>query len=189
MSKGAIELPSQTYLREAFDYDPQSGILRWGARPREHFGTVGRWKYHNARFSGRVAGAEWSGRCNSKYRHVSLKVGERQRYFATHRIIWMWMMGSIPADHEVDHIDLDGLNNKWSNLRLATSSENLCNAPLRRDNTTGFKGVSKYRNRFQAYINANGKRISLGVFPTAQTAYNARVQAAAEHYGQFGRER
>lgn len=190
MSKNAIPIPSQTYLREAFDYNAETGTLTWKERPREHFATESRWKYHRTSYAGKVAGSEWacgSGRCNSKYRRVTLTVDDKVCYFAAHRIIWVLMNGSIPENHEVDHVDVDGLNNRWSNLRLATPSQNMCNTRLMRNNTTGYRGVSKYRKGFQAYINANGKRISLGNFETAELANIARVQAAKEHHGQFYR--
>lgn len=48
-----------------------------------------------------------------------------------------------------DHRDHDGLNNCRSNFRICTPSENLGNARLRSDNTSGYKGVawSKTRNK------------------------------------------
>ena len=35
--------------------------------------------------------------------------------YLSHRIIWMWMTGEDPGEMEVDHIDRDRFNNRWSN--------------------------------------------------------------------------
>jgi hypothetical protein len=46
-----------------------------------------------------------------------------------------------PRCIEVDHKDLDGHNNRWANLRLATHSQNMGNQKKRATNTSGHKGV------------------------------------------------
>ena len=58
--------------------------------------------------------------------------------YKVHQIIWVYMTGKWP-DKLIDHEDLNGENNKWYNLRLATQSQNMMNVGLRATNTTGVK--------------------------------------------------
>jgi hypothetical protein len=90
----------------------------------------------------------------------------------------------------VDHRDGDGLNNRRSsNLRIATRGQNAANAKLRADNTSGFKGVTLHRvsGKWQAYINANGRRHSLGYFETPEEAGAAYASAGPRAHGDFAR--
>lgn len=71
----------------------------------------------------------------------------------------------------VDHINGNSLDNRRSNLRLATHKTNGQNRSKQRNNTTGFKGVNKYRNgKFRASIVVNRKSIHLGYFSSAMEA-------------------
>lgn len=89
----------------------------------------------------------------------------------------------------VDHRDSDGLNNRRSNLRPATASQNLANSRLRRDNTSGFKGVTFFRRtgRWAAQITVAGKARGLGYFATAEEAAACYDAAAIEAWGEFAR--
>jgi hypothetical protein len=94
---------------------------------------------------------------------------------------------------EVDHIDRNGLNNRKSNLRNAIDDQgfrqNQYNCGIRRNNTTGFKGVyfKKQRQKFVAQITVNGKRKHLGYFDTAEEAHAVFCAAANEFHGAFAR--
>ena len=46
-------LPEQSYLRECFNYDPVTGLLRWRERPRAHFRRELDWKGWTKRYAGR----------------------------------------------------------------------------------------------------------------------------------------
>ncbi len=72
----------------------------------------------------------------------------------------------------IDHINLDKLDNRILNLRLADSSKNSCNTGLRSDNTSGVKGVY-YNNRDAAWfgrVTYKGKRYTTGPCPTVAVA-------------------
>ena len=100
------------------------------------------------------------------------------KYVGIHRLIWVWMEGSN-CKNQIDHIDGNRLNNKWSNLREVTPTGNCCNRGIRSDNSTGIVGVSKYRDgiRYIAQIQKNGVKIHLGVYDTLHEAAIVRKQA------------
>jgi hypothetical protein len=86
----------------------------------------------------------------------------------------------------VDHIDGDTLNNRRSNLRIATRQENDKNRRLQKNSTTGLKGVFALKNGFfSASIRANGKSRYLGTFSDPITAALAYDAAAILHFGEF----
>jgi hypothetical protein len=109
------------------------------------------------------------------------------RAYKASRIIWKWMTGQEPP--EIDHKDVDGLNDRWSNLRIATHSQNMHNVRVRPHNLLGIKGVRKVPNRpsYQARIRINDKLISLGYFKTIEGAQKAFALGARQYYGDFAR--
>jgi len=89
----------------------------------------------------------------------------------------------------VDHKNLNGLDNRRSNLRFCSHSENLYNTKIQRNNTSGYKGVIQYRpGRWRATIKVNGKPTHLGCFLSPHEAHEARKAAALHVYGEFARE-
>ncbi len=101
-----------------------------------------------------------------------------------HRVIM-----SAPQGAMVDHIDGNPLNNRKSNLRLATNAENQRNSKRRKDNTSGFKGVhlDKRKGLWRAQIKLNGTKRWLGYFGTPEEAHFAYCKASATIHGDFGR--
>ena len=95
-----------------------------------------------------------------------------------HRLI----LGNPQA--EVDHINGDKLDNRRTNLRLATRQQNSYNAKTH-VNPTGFRGVWDRGNRFQAGIYVHGKWLSGGSHPTAWEAALAYDRLALRHAGEF----
>ena len=87
----------------------------------------------------------------------------------------------------VDHIDNNRLNNNIANLRFATNTENNQNASIRKDNTSGHKGISfdKKKNKWHAYIQIDGNKKHLGYFDKIEEAINARKLKANEIQGLF----
>lgn len=95
---------------------------------------------------------------------------------------------------QTDHINRDRMDNRKSNLRVCSSSENSHNVALDKKNKTGFKGVykyndeykgKKYRDRWAATISFNGIRRWVGLFDTPEEAAIAYNKVAKECHGSF----
>lgn len=108
--------------------------------------------------------------------------------YPAHRLAFLYMTGKFPSE-QVDHKDLNGLNNRWDNLRPATRTQNSWNCKAQINNTSGFKGayLDNRWGRYQALIRVNGKSKSLGYFDTAKEAGAAYAVAAKNYFGEFSR--
>lgn len=110
-----------------------------------------------------------------------VKLGEER--FLAHRAAFLFMTGEWPAEL-VDHINGDRGDNRWSNLRPASLSENQWNQfRAQRGNGSGLLGVSRmsrHRPGFYARIAINGHSRYLGTFKTAEEAHAAYLAAKAE---------
>lgn len=89
---------------------------------------------------------------------------------------------------EAEHvIPGNGLDNRRSNLRPATRAQNNANRRLRRDNTSGYKGVSFYKGKWKAQIMHAGKAYVLGCYDTKEEAFKVYCEAAKRFHGEFAR--
>ena len=118
---------------------------------------------------------------NTVYAQTNLADGDGFRTCQMHRLI----MGE--PEGQVDHEDLDGLNNVRSNIRLATPSQNMCNKGIQRNNSSGYKGVGRHAGKWRARIAINGKCIHIGYFETAALAAHAYDVRARDLHGKFAR--
>ena len=94
---------------------------------------------------------------------------------------------------EVDHIKhgaMSFIDNRRSNLREATCSQNCMNTSMKKNNTSGIKGVcwDKSTGKWTSKIMKDGKRIFLGCFDNIDFAIGARQQAEREMFGEFAYE-
>ena len=135
--------------------------------------------------------AEWLGQWRwtvliqpgKKYVWRYFRQNERRVAVRMHRLIL-----SPPAGMLVDHRNGNGLDNRRSNLRIATFSQNNQNMRMQSDNATGFKGISRRPSgKFRARIAFEGKQIFLGNFPTPEEAHAVYREAAREYFGEFAR--
>lgn len=110
--------------------------------------------------------------------YVQIRVAGK-RYLA-HRLAWLWMTGSFP-DGYIDHINHNVADNSWSNLRLATASENQFNRFQKGKGVTFSAELQKWVAR--AVI--EGKHIFLGAFTNYDDALSARHKFAEKAHGQF----
>lgn len=106
----------------------------------------------------------------------------KQRPERMHRVIL-----GLENDTEGDHADGDGLNNRRDNLRPATHTENGFNGRRRRDNTSGFRGVSRddRKGLWRARIRVARKLIHLGWFSDPLEAAAAYADASVKYHGAF----
>jgi hypothetical protein len=104
-----------------------------------------------------------------------------------HRIVM-----NCPKGLYVDHIGGDDTtnDNRKSNLRITTNSQNLMNRGLQKNNTSGVTGVSwnKLGNKWEAYIKINKKIIHLGRYAEKEDAINARKKAERKYFGEYSYE-
>jgi len=156
---------TQRFLKEVLDYNPASGVLVW----RKSRGSVK---------TGTVAGSEWLSKDGKRYRQIRI-LGSL--YYA-HRIVFLYVDGCMPSE-EVDHINGNGLDNRWCNLRLVSSSLNRRNTRLSRQNTSGVVGVSWLddKKKFFAQIKINRETKFLGYHNDLISAVAARKNAEVKY--------
>lgn len=108
-------------------------------------------------------------------RYVQIPVGGLM--FFAHRLAFVYVNGVYP-ELQVDHIDGDGRNNRWSNLRLVTHKENAQhNVNGNSNNTSGLRGAFRNRGKWKSCIGVDGVEVALGVFETKEQAHQAYISA------------
>ncbi len=104
-----------------------------------------------------------------------------------HRLIFY----NLPKEMEVDHINGDTLDNRRSNLRVCTKTQNLQNSKLSKDSKNKYKGITfvkRYKTKpWKASIMLKGKRYWLGQYATQEEAGKAYDKKAVELFGEFAR--
>lgn len=145
-------------LRDALDYDPQTGVFTWKFRAskRIHVGDT----------------AGYDGR--SGYRRIRFDGVD----YEAHRLAWLHVHGEWPAQF-IDHINGVRSDNRIANLRAASPSVNAQNQRrARSDNTSGALGVQKTTGgAYRAHIGVRGKQVHLGTFPSRELAHSVYLKA------------
>jgi len=106
----------------------------------------------------------------------------RGQMYVNHRAVYFLNTGVDPEEKTVDHEDGNGLNNKISNLRLATLSQNQDNRKKNKNNTSGITGVLwiKLSKKWRAEIYKDCSRIYLGLFGNKDEAVAVRIAAETD---------
>lgn len=159
-----------TELQEFFAYNPDTGEITWAKPPS---------KYHK-HLVGKIATHKMS----IGYLYVEFR-GKR---LLAHRVAFAIHNNRLPRVL-VDHKNGERDDNRASNLRSATSSQNLQNQKMRSCNTSGYKGVSWHSqiNRWRARITVDKKQRYLGTFASKEEAYAAYCCAADTNFNDFAR--
>lgn len=94
-----------------------------------------------------------------------------------------------PEDVFVDHISMDTTDNRRCNLRVASCAENCRNVGMRKNNKSGYKGVSLHRQsgKYRVDIGFEGRIIYCGLYSTAEEAALAADEAMRKYHGEFAR--
>lgn len=128
---------------------------------------------------------------NHGYVRTNINENGKRTYLFMHHLV----MGVMEKNILVDHIH--GYNttndNRKSNLRIATKSQNNINQKTRKDNSSGIKGVNKKIDRIKgkeyeywyARIQVDNKRINLGRYKTFEEAVKARKDAEEKYFGEW----
>jgi hypothetical protein len=158
-------------LKEVLHYNPDTGIFVWKIRRAHH-----------------VKAGDVAGHIDPVSKYVTIRIDNI--LYRANILAYFYMKGVFPS-RDIDHRDTNRSNNTWLNLRPATRSQNMANCPVRKTNTSGYKGVSwhRQRNKWNAYITVDYKRKSLGYFDDIEKAKAAYGAAALEHFGEFARTR
>lgn len=158
-----------------FDYDPETGIMRWRRRPLNDFVSHQAWHRWNNMHAGKIAGSV----NDDGYRHA--KVIEHS--YKLHRVAWLLFYGVWP-EGDLDHINGDRTDNRIANLRIVNREDNGKNRRISSNNTSGQTGVCWHPKckKWVASIRVSKHQIYLGRFDEFNRARQAR-KAAEQKYG------
>ena len=170
-------------LSKMIDYNPETGELIWKPRSPEEFreGNTGRdavcaaW---NSNYSGKLA---LNSTKSNGYRHGSIN----GKYFMAHRVAWAIYHGVWPSG-QIDHINGIKSDNRLTNLRDVSASQNMRNVSYKPRSKSGVYGARfhKATGRWQAAFRVDGKVYSFGYHDTAEEA--SRVALIERQNFEFG---
>ena len=161
-----MNYPSTEKLKEMFDYHVD-GYLVWKIKP-----------------AFRVKIGDKAGSVNSQGYYQISSNGSK---FKVHRLVWLWH--GYELDDEIDHIDGNKSNNKIKNLRAVKKSQNQWNAKIRKDSTSGVKGVLWHKRdcKWAASIRFHNKVKSLGYYDDLELAELVVQEARSLYHGEYAR--
>jgi len=153
-------------LKQILDYDPESGEFVW-----------------KQRISIRVTIGEKAGH---PLVNGYIGIGIDGKKYLAHRLAWFFVYGDWPKGL-VDHINQDKADNRISNLRVCTKSDNAANSKKRKDNTSGYKGVcfNKKLGLWMARVQKDGRVVSTEYFKSASEAAESYRRNAQKAFGEF----
>lgn len=150
-------LPSQEFLKECFNYDPETGRLIWRKRPLHHFKSQKACAIANGKCAGLEVGAIFTTNAGKSYLQTKIN----GVWYIVHRLIFKLLYNEEPP--EVDHLNGNGLDNRKLNLQASDKNDNKHNQRRLRTNTSGITGVrfEESKNRWESVIWFDNKRINL----------------------------
>lgn len=147
-------------IRGCLAYSPDTGHITW------------------LRSSGRAAAGSSAGCEANGYLQIRIKT----KLVYAHQVAFYLMTGAWPLGH-VDHINGNGLDNRWANLRLVDRQTNARNCAKSKANTSGVTGVTwdRRKQKWMSKITVNGKTLFLGYYTCIESAAAARREAEVCH--------
>ena len=153
---------TQEELKSLVHYNQETGLFTWIKKKPQ-----GRYKQH-------------LGWITSK---GYIEICIAQKRLKAHRWAWFYVYGELPE--QIDHINEIKTDNRLCNLRVVTNKQNHENRGAQKNNTSGFKGVTKRGNKFIAQIMHNQKQHYLGIFESAEEASNMYKSKANEFFSHY----
>lgn len=162
--------PSLEYLRTRLEVDIASGRVTWLDATKQHVGLVGQ-----------EAGSPRPNQSGKQYWHVKVDGKPIKRS----HIVFLFATGQWPA-LQVDHINGNSLDDRFTNLREATQMQNAWNHKGRAKASDCPMGVRRLPSgRFQARIAVNKKQVPIGTYETQDQAEQAYQQKRKEFFGEY----
>src|SRR5690606_2030193 len=173
-------LPTPEQLRQLLRYEPETGKLFWRERTPDMFEDGEQTAEHackiwNSRFAGEEAFQSRSGGYS-----VGTVWGRR---LLAHHVCWAIAHNEWPTSH-IDHRNGVRDDNRVTNIRLATRSQNNQNVRSQRGSSSIYKGVTydKERGKWMAGIKKDFRRRNIGRYETEIEAALAHDRVAVELY-------
>ena len=160
--------PSKEEIRALFHINWKTGEMFWKERPPYSCVDV----------------AKPAGSRDSKgYCQIGIQGG----LYLRHRLLWIARYGGIPKGKVVDHRNKTPGDDRFSNLRSGSASDNMRNRKRPSTNKTGFKGVYQRSNgTFRVQVSdRNGKKTNLGSFKKAEEADSIARAFRIQEHGAF----
>jgi hypothetical protein len=161
-------LMNHQYLTSILSYDPATGFFHW-ALPRP-----------------KIQVGQKAGYLKKNKGYVYIEIDAKA--YSGHRLAWFYVTGKMPVD-QIDHINRNKSDNRFENLREASSGQNRANSKT--TNKHGLKGVRRlpWMNEadrcWQASITHKKMVTYLGCFHTKEEAHSAYCEAAKTLHGEF----
>ena len=162
-------LPTLDFIHKVLAYDPDTGLFLWRERTAD---TV---SGPNPKRTAAAWNARWAGKRAFTYQMPNGYLAGRAdtHKLLAHRTAFAMTWGYWPIT--VDHINRDRADNRASNLREATySQQNFNRPPVTK--ASPYRGVTQLGSRWLASAKKDGKSVNLGVYETQEEA--ARVRDA-----------
>lgn len=118
----------------------------------------------------------------NNYRRIRIDGG----LYREHRLVWLYFYGELPR--MLDHIDGDGTNNRISNLRIANHVTNGYNRKANKNNTTGYKNISRRKDgKYQVSFFIEGRTRHCRSFESLDDAVLYSIETRKKVHGEYAR--
>lgn len=156
-------------IRNKLAYDPIKGVVTW--KSKHH------WQIPDNLVAERTS--------RDGYKRITLN----GKSFMAHRVAWFLTHGAWPAK-QLDHINRKRGDNRMSNLRLASLSDNRANTEVLAHSKSGVKGVRMTPSgKWKATINKNKQVVYYQQFNTMEEAEIAITAERPKHHGKFSHQK